>query len=171
MCMVGTSGVLADGISHNRVNEGCRRQRSVLRLMSWSLTVTILLILCHCPRAGEESSPGADNCSVRSRDRHFLSRRFPWASSDWFLSDLSVSVSLSRKLFCQPLHHGRREVRLDSPRRLPVRREQRSELPGEQTSGGKGVPCLLPRGAERPLPTGSHASVCAHWFSGVCSLV
>lgn len=41
-----------------------------------------------------------------------------------------------RELLCQPLHHGRGEVRLHAPRGVPVRREQRPQLPGEPARGG-----------------------------------
>lgn len=50
----------------------------------------------------------------------------------------SVRLSfLPRELFRQPLHHGRREVRLHAPRGLPLRREQRPQLPGEPPRAGR----------------------------------
>lgn len=42
-----------------------------------------------------------------------------------------------RKLFCQPLHHGRWEVWFYAAWGLPLRREQRPQLPWEQTCSGK----------------------------------
>lgn len=44
---------------------------------------------------------------------------------------------LPRELLRQPLHHGRGEVRLHAPRGLPLRREQRPQLPGEPARPGR----------------------------------
>lgn len=106
----------------------------------------ILLILCHCPKF-RDNSLGVNSCA----NYLFEGLTFFWVG---FLTDLVwlVSVwwfclSLSRKLFCQPLHYGRREIWLHAPWRLPLWREQWSELSGEQTSNGMVITCLLPCGA------------------------
>lgn len=140
--------------------------------VSWVLTAMIWLIPCHCPKSRDSSLGVNSYVNYLLEGLTFLELVF-LLDLVWLVSVGCLCLSLSRKLFCQPLHYGRREVWLRAPRRLPVWREQWSELPGEQTSDGMVITSLLPYGASLALScenkfviTGSAVSVAWCEWSG-----
>lgn len=114
--------------------------------VSWVLTAIILFHLCHGPKSRENSLGVNSYANYLFEELTLLSQLF-LLGLVWLVSVWCFCLSLSRKLFCQPLHYGRREVWLHTPRRLPIWREQWSELSGEQTSSGMVMTYLLPCGA------------------------